>query len=160
LSGSLANTTPEEFLQWVGPWALEKAAKVIDQTGEFGRPMLFGLAEDGTHHVSMLAFWSYDDHQESMNLLRKVIRSSKMVAVALLSKGRIAHTGEIPVDGMILIKSRRDGVSRMEVYLPQETSGKIVFADEPSEVMEGISGRLTSFWDPPGDEVKEAVSHE
>jgi hypothetical protein len=148
---SQANTTPEEFLKWVGPWALEKAAKVINQSGEFGRPMLFGLAEDGTHHVSMLAFWSYEDHEESIKLLRKVIRSSKMVAVALLSKGRINHNGEVPVEGMVLVKSSKGGAASMEVYLPlEDSSGTIKFADEPSEVMEGISGRLTNFWDLPG----------
>ncbi len=150
-----SNTNPEEFLKWVGPWALDKAEKVIAQTGEFGRPMLFGLSEDGTHHVSMLAFWSYDDHEASMNLLRKVLKSGKMTAVALLSRGRINHTdGQLAVDGMVLIKSMRGGSSSMEIYLPKESSSSISFADEPSEVMEEISGRLTDFWDFHGDNKK------
>jgi hypothetical protein len=113
--------------------------------------MLFGLSEDGTHHVSMLAFWSYDDHRASMNLLRQVIRSGKMTAVALLSKGRVAHRGEVPLSAMVLLKSQRGAKPTMEIYLPQNASGSITFADEPSEVIEDISGRLTEFWDLHGD---------
>ncbi len=155
MSVSRSSTSPEEFLKWIGPWALDKAEKVIAQTGEFGRPMLFGLSEDGTHHVSMLSFWSYDDHEGSMNLLRKVLKSSKMVAIALLSRGRVKHTdGQLAVDGMALIKSIRGGSSSMEFYLPKESS-TISFADEPSEVMEEISGRLTDFWDFHGDNKKD-----
>lgn len=142
------NTTPEEFLNWIGPWALEKAASVINQTGEFGRPMLLGLSEDGTHHVSVLAFWSYKNQEQSMSLLKQVIAQHKLTAVALLSKGRLNRENQMPVDSMVLIKCSQGGSPKMEIYLPESLDGdNVKFADKPSEVMEEISGQLTKFWD-------------
>lgn len=148
MPSQVSNTTPEEFLNWVGPWALEKAASVINQTGEFGRPMLFGLAEDGTHHVSVLAFWSFKNQERSMEFLKQVIAQNKLHAVALLSKGRLNRENQISIDSMVLIKSYRGGSSKMEIYLPESSDGDTIkFSGKPSEVMEEISGQLTKFWD-------------
>lgn len=148
MSNQVNNTTPEEFLNWIGPWALEKAASVINQTGEFGRPMLFGLAEDGTHHVSVLAFWSFKNQEKSMEFLRQVVAQNKLNAVALLSKGRLNRENQVSIDSMVLVKSSRGGVPKMEIYLPESSDGDTIkFADKPSEVMEEISGQLTKFWD-------------
>lgn len=142
------NTNPEEFLNWVGPWALEKAASVINQTGEFGRPMLFGLSEDGTHHVSVLAFWSFKNQERSMEFLKQVISQNKIHALALLSKGRLNRENQVSIDSMVLVKSCRGGTPKMEIYLPESSDGDLIkFADKPSEVMEEISGQLTKFWD-------------
>lgn len=147
----IEQTTPEEFLTWVSPWAMEKAAQIINSTGEFGSPILFALADDGTHHVSALVFWSMSQPEETMDGLRKVIQANRMQAVALLTKGRMSSEGSSAQEVMVLLKSIRDQQIDAELYVPESSEDGTISFDSPIEIRRDVEGWLAEMWQPIGE---------
>ena len=148
---TIHETTPKEFLLWATKSALDLGLKTIQKTGRFGKPIFLALAEDGTHHISTLAFWSYREAEESMEMLRKLIDTQNAVACVLFSQGRVRRGGELDREVMVLLKSEKGRGSTMEVYgAITNEEGALLFS-EP-DIMEDVSGRLTSFWEPASPE--------
>lgn len=126
-------------------WIIESAFDICSEVlrvsqRRFGVPILFGLSEDGTHHANALMFWSNDNKDKSMELVRNIISSQKHVAVALMALTVINDANGTRQAISLVVKCKYK--SARLIVRPIDNDGSL---GEPVEY-KGVEGKLTRFW--------------
>lgn len=135
-------TTPEEFIKWISKEGFNLLVDVMKNSGgQFGAPLLFALDLDlSAHHAVPLRFWSVQNKDRSMELVRALINKQGFVAVALAFKGSVNIKDE-ERKALMLVTSIKDGDTKLHIRLIGE-DGKL----EDELVEDNPSGRMTKFW--------------
>lgn len=135
-------TTPEEFIQWISKEGFNLLIDVMNSSGgQFGAPLLIALDQDlSKHHAVPLRFWSVQNKDRSMELLRALITKQGFVAVALAFKGSVKIADE-DKKALLLVTSIKDGETKLRIR-PIGEDGAI----EEELVEDDPSGRMTQFW--------------
>ncbi len=142
MAETVTKTTTEEFERWVIKEGFEIGQKAMAQAGgRFGAPILIGLSDDlATHHANGLIFWSSANKDESMRMVRDIVRSQKHVAAALLIKSEVRKEGKARPTMALVVRSKGKP-ARMFIreILPDGLGPVEEYAD--------AEGRLTQFWE-------------
>lgn len=136
-------TNSSEWISWITQEAFDICQNAMKLAGgRFGAPMLFGLADDNsTHHANSLVFWTNKNKDQSMNMVRDIVKSQRHVASAILMKSVIVKEG-ITRPVMTLVVRSKDSPARM---LVREIQKDGILG--PIENFDGVEGRLTEFWE-------------
>ena len=136
-------TTADEWERWIINEAFEIGRNAANLAGgNFGAPMLFGLADDmATHHANGLMFWSNKNKDASMQMVRDIVRNQKHVASALLIRSEIRKDG-ISRPTMALVVRTKDRPAKMVVREILENGDH-----GPVETFDDVDGRFTKFWE-------------
>lgn len=143
MTTEVKQTTPNEWVAWIIKEAFDIGQNAMRLAGgRFGAPMLFGLADDlSTHHANSLVFWSNQNKDASMKMVRDIVRNQRHVASAILMKSVITKE-DTKRSAMSLVVRSKDGVAQM--FVREVLSDGLL---GPVENYDGVEGRLTEFWE-------------
>lgn len=135
-------TTPEEFTQWIAKEGFGLLIDVVNNSGgQFGAPLLIALDKDlSAHHAIPLRFWSVQNKDKSMELLRALIRKQGFSAVALAFKASVTMS-DVEKSALMLVTSIKDGQTKLYIKTIEE-DGSL----SDTIVEENPSGRMVKFW--------------
>lgn len=135
-------TTPEEFVQWIAKEGFSILTDVAyNSNGQFGAPLLIALDKDfSAHHAIPLRFWSAQNKDRSMELLRAVIKKQGFSAVSLAFKASVKLSG-VDRDALLLVTSIRDGETKLYIR-PIKEDGSL----EDALIENNPTGRMVNLW--------------